>query len=164
MIDVGCGPAYYIDRLPEGVNYHGFDTSERYIDWSRSKFGDRAAFTVGTFDSESAANVGRVDAFALFGLLHHLPDDVALDLLGVIGEVLSPEGRVVTVDIVTFEGQGRLDRWITEHDRGEFPRSVDAWEALVRKRFARVEMELMKAHGRMLSSHLLVKMAEPIVQ
>ena len=30
VIDVGCGPAYYFDRLPK-VTYFGFDTSERYI-------------------------------------------------------------------------------------------------------------------------------------
>ncbi len=30
VLDVGCGPAYYFDRLPE-VEYVGFDTSAPYV-------------------------------------------------------------------------------------------------------------------------------------
>ncbi len=40
IVDVGCGPAYYLGDLPE-VDYHGFDTDERYIEWARERWGSR---------------------------------------------------------------------------------------------------------------------------
>ena len=43
ILDVGCGPAYYFDRLPE-VSYVGFDTSAPYIAYARKRYGDRGEF------------------------------------------------------------------------------------------------------------------------
>ncbi len=48
ILDVGCGPAYYLDRLPE-VDYHGFDTNAASIAYARRRFGDRASFRCEVF-------------------------------------------------------------------------------------------------------------------
>src|SRR5215468_8048357 len=49
VLDVGCGPAYYFERLPQGIRYYGFDTSQRYIAYAQRKWGDQAEFRTEIF-------------------------------------------------------------------------------------------------------------------
>ena len=53
VVDVGCGPAYYFERLPQPIDYHGFDTAPEYIGWADKRWGDRAHFHLGTFDADA---------------------------------------------------------------------------------------------------------------
>lgn len=156
LIDVGCGPAYYFDRLPPGITYFGFDTDERYIAWSTDRFGSRGAFSVSEFDRATAADLPTPTAVALFGLLHHLPDDTAHDLLHLVADVIGPDGRVVTVDTCFHEDQGRLDARLSARDRGEHVRPVDEFVAMANDAFDTVDVELMTATPRMPTSHLLM--------
>ena len=97
VLDVGCGPAYYFGRLPEGIRYYGFDTSQKYIDWARKNFGDRGEFRTEIFGEEHVKELPPVDAVMLLGLLHHLSDQQARELLSLAGRALAPGGRVISV-------------------------------------------------------------------
>src|SRR3954451_62281 len=119
VVDVGCGPAYYFDRLPQPISYFGFDTDATYIDWARRRFGDRAAsFHCGVLDDEQADRLPPVDVILLLGLLHHLSDDESAALLRTSARLLAPGGRVVSVDTCFDPSQGRMSRWISDNDRG----------------------------------------------
>src|SRR5690348_14585256 len=61
VLDVGCGPAYYFDRLPD-VRYYGFDTEPRYIEYAKKKWGDRAEFRCEVFAERHLADLPPVDA------------------------------------------------------------------------------------------------------
>ena len=137
MVDVGCGPAYYFDRLPQPLTYHGFDTEPRYIEWARKRWGDRATFHLGTFDAEHAAALGPVDAVLLLGVLHHLSDAQSAELLDLSARVLAPDGRVIAVDTCFEPAQGRIARWMAENDRGEYVREPAAFVELASERFER---------------------------
>lgn len=76
------------------------------------------------------------------GVLHHLDDGEALHLLRTARAVLAPHGRLVSFDPSFTEPQGRLERWILGLDRGENVRHGDAYEALARRVFSRVDLSV----------------------
>lgn len=142
LLDVGCGPAYYLDHLPP-CDYHGFDTDERYIAHARRRFGHRGQFHAEPFTEQHLAALPRFDGAMLMGLLHHLDDAACDKLLDLLARALAPGGRVVTLDTVLFQGQSGLSRLLAKNDRGDFVRSPAAFVALARRRFGRVEERLL---------------------
>lgn len=163
VLDVGCGPAYYFERLPQPIHYHGFDTEPRYVDWANKKWSGRGAtIHLGIFDDEQAAKLPKVDAVLLLGLLHHLSDDESLQLLELAGGVLAPGGRVVSVDTCFEPSQGRVSRWMSENDRGEFVREPKEFEDLARTAFATVEGYVEREATRIPGSHWMMTSMEPL--
>ena len=90
VVDVGCGPAYYFDRLPKPLVYHGFDTDQKYVEWATQNYGPHGTFHVGVFDAEAAAELPAPDAVLLLGLLHHLSDEGSHNLLELCATILAP--------------------------------------------------------------------------
>ncbi len=134
ILDVGCGPAYYLDHLP-GVEYVGFDTSQRYIDYARQRFGPRGEFFCEEFGPRHVRDLPPFDAVLLMGLLHHLDDGACDALLSLLAEAIRPEGRVVTLDTAFTEDQGLISRWMARNDRGEFVRTPEAFRKLASQHF-----------------------------
>ncbi len=161
VVDVGCGPAYYFDRLPQPLTYFGFDTAPRYIEWARKRWGDKATFHLGAFDTEQAAQLPPVDAVLLLGILHHLSDDESAELLALAAEVLTPNGRVVAVDTCVESTQGRVSRWFSENDRGKHVRQPERFTALGHASFSTVEGETLTDVTRIPGSFWMMTMSEP---
>ena len=159
VVDVGCGPAYYFERLPQPLTYHGFDTEPRYIEWAAKRWGDRATFHLGPFDAEQAAALPPVDAVLLLGVLHHLSDEESTDLLDLAARVLVPTGRVIAVDTCFEPAQGRVARWMAENDRGEYVREPDAFVELASKWFESVEGEILSDVTRIPGSFWMMHMS-----
>jgi SAM-dependent methyltransferase len=162
VLDIGCGPAYYIPRLP-AVRYIGFDTSRRYIEHARSRWGsDRIEFHCEIFGEEHLAKVAPVDAVMLLGLLHHLSDDESRTLLGLAAQALAPTGRVIAVDTCFEPSQGRVSRWMSRNDRGEYVREPEGFTALARDYFGDVTGEVLATTTRVPGSFWLMRMARPV--
>jgi SAM-dependent methyltransferase len=162
VIDVGCGPAYYFDRLPK-VTYVGFDTSERYIAHARRRYGsDRATFHAEVFGERHLDRIPPADAVLLLGLLHHLSDDESRHLLRTAGKALAPGGRVIAVDTCYEPGQGRVSRWMSDNDRGEHVRTPEGFVALAREAFGEVDGEVVDDATRVPSSFWLMRMRAPV--
>lgn len=160
VLDVGCGPAYYFDRLP-AVDYVGFDTSDPYVAYARQRYGARGDFRCEILTAEHLGELGRFDAVLLFGLLHHLDDDQCAILLDLSAKFLAPGGRVVSCDPTLHDGQGRVSRWMSENDRGEYVRRPQAYEHMARARFADLDTRLLDAQTRVPTSHYMMRMAAP---
>jgi SAM-dependent methyltransferase len=162
VLDVGCGPAYYLDRLPR-VRYFGFDTSQRYVDWARDRFADRdAAFRCEVFGEQQLAELPPIDAVMLLGLLHHMSDRDSRELLGLAARALAPGGRVISVDTCFEPGQGRISRWMSRNDRGEYVREPEGFVALAREAFADVNGEVVSDATRIPSSFWMMRMRSPL--
>jgi SAM-dependent methyltransferase len=157
VLDVGCGPAYYFDRLGD-VRYYGFDTSERYIAHARGRWGDRATFECKVFTEEEAAALPPVDKVLLFGLLHHLSDEECRSLLSLSAKILAPRGTVISVDTCFEPGQGRISRWMSENDRGDYVRTPEAFTELARGSFGHVDGEVWNKVTRIPSSFWMMRM------
>ena len=164
VIDVGCGPAYYFERLPKPLTYHGFDTDQNYIEWAREKWGGSGAtFHVGVFDQDTAETLPAPNAILLLGLLHHLSDEDSRHLLGLCASILAPGGRVVSVDTAFVPDQGRLSRWMSENDRGEFVRHPEGFEALAAPYFGSTESQIVSGTGRIPGAYVLMTLTDPRV-
>ncbi|MFO0553718.1 MAG: class I SAM-dependent methyltransferase [Polyangiaceae bacterium] len=139
ILDIGCGPAYYVDRLG-GVDYVGFDTDERYIESARKRFASnpRARFFCAHYDDVHARELAPFDGIMLMGLLHHLDDEYAEALLDLCGRSLAPGGRVVALDTVVFDGQSAMSRLLAKNDRGDHVRTSRGFTRLAERAFADV--------------------------
>jgi SAM-dependent methyltransferase len=162
VLDVGCGPAYYLERLPPGVRYVGFDTSARYVEYARRRFGGTGAdFRCEAFSERHLADLPAVNAVMLLGLLHHLSDQDSRDLLGLARRALAPGGCVISVDTCVEPGQGRLSRWMSRNDRGGYVRTPDQFAALARHSFDVVEGRVVSGVTRIPSSFWMMRMHNP---
>jgi SAM-dependent methyltransferase len=161
VLDVGCGPAYYFGRLPEGIRYYGFDTSQTYIDYARKNFGHRGEFRTEIFSEDHVNELPPIDSVMLLGLLHHLSDEQARELLALAGRALAPGGRVISVDTCFEPNQGRISRWMSANDRGEYVREPAGFVAMAEEYFAEVDGEVVDKATRIPSSHWMMRMSKP---
>lgn len=158
VLDVGCGPVDYLDRFP-ACDYHGFDVSRPYIEHARRRWGARGRFYAETYTEARRKELGPFDAIIMLGLLHHTDDETADELLGLAARSLGPKGRAVTMDTVLYEGQPRVARLLSKHDRGHHVRSPEAFVALAKRHFGRVEHRLVGDGWAVIQ--LLMMLSEP---
>jgi SAM-dependent methyltransferase len=164
VLDVGCGPAYYFPRLPQPLNYHGFDTDAPYIDWAKERFGgENASFHCGNFDEAAARSLPPIDVVLLLGLLHHLSDEQCTGLLNLAASVLSPSGRVVSVDTCFEPTQGRISRWMSANDRGEYVREPAEFEKLALQSFGQVDGKVINDLTHVPANFWMMRMTAPLV-
>jgi SAM-dependent methyltransferase len=163
VLDVGCGPAYYFDRLPE-VDYVGFDTCEPYVAYARRHYGQRGDFHCEILTADHLSKLGQFDAVLLFGLLHHLDDAKCSALLDISARGLAPGGRVISCDPTLHPGQCRVSRWLSENDRGGHVRRQESYDGMARASFADLETHVLDTLSRVPTSHYIMRMAAPLVQ
>lgn len=161
VLDVGCGPAYYFPRLPQNIRYFGFDTSARYVEYARGRWGDRASFRCEVFAEAHLAELPPIDTVMLLGVLHHMSDEECRDLLDLAGRALAPGGQVISVDTCYEPSQGVVSRWMSRNDRGGYVRDPAGFTALADKAFASVDGEVVSGVTRIPSSFWQMKMQAP---
>jgi SAM-dependent methyltransferase len=161
VLDVGCGPAYYLDRLAT-VRYVGFDTSARYIDYARRRWGERATFRCEALGRQHLSELPPIDAVLLLGLLHHLSDPDAAELLDLCAAALAPGGRIISVDTCFEPNQGRVSHWMSANDRGGNVRTPEGFTELALKSFMDVDGEVLTGLTRVPASFWLMRMRLPL--
>ena len=144
VLDIGCGPAYYVKKMPP-IEYIGFDTDSRYIEYARSRFSSHGTFFCGEFGEEQTQSLGRFDCVMLMGLLHHLDDAACSRLLALVGSVLKPSGRVVALDTTVHNSQHPFSRYLAIHDRGKYVRQPTEFLRLAEASFKSVTGNLPTA-------------------
>lgn len=138
VLDIGCGPASLLAYLPD-VEYVGWEPNGAYVDKARKTYGDRGVFHVGYFGPEQAGLLDPVDIVIVSAVLHHMDDDQAAELFGLVRQVLRPGGRVVTLDNVFIRRQNPIARLLISLDRGRHVRSPAGYLALAQGVFDDVE-------------------------
>jgi SAM-dependent methyltransferase len=134
VLDLGCGTGDMLEHLP-AVSYVGIDISPHYIARARTRFVERdAEFHVAdatTFRPEP----GEFDVVLATGVLHHLDDAQALELLRTAASALRPTGRLLAVEPTFTIGQNRFARALIARDRGQHVRTPEQYAALAKSAF-----------------------------
>jgi 2-polyprenyl-3-methyl-5-hydroxy-6-metoxy-1,4-benzoquinol methylase len=132
VLDLGCGDGALSAHLPQ-AHYTGIDHNRSYIDSAQRRYAapDRRFLEADLADLASTQS-GQFDVVAAIGVLHHLSDDVACDVLREAAVLLASQGRIVTVDPVFHPDQRTTARLLMALDRGRFVRHPEHYSQLVR--------------------------------
>ena len=139
VLDVGCGPAsrthYFLD-----TDYIGIDISQEYIETATTKYQnhDNIKFFCADASIFLDPDNGLLQTFDLIfmcGVLHHLDDETASNVLSSISKLLSYNGEFRSIDGVYIDNQSRFAKWMLNNDRGKFVRSVYEYETLICSNF-----------------------------
>ena len=157
VLDVGCGTAVVLDYLPADIGYVGIDLSIDYIDAARAKYGERGTFLVGDVAQLPVDSIPPADRAIAIGLLHHLEDAEVRSLLAAIRGRLSPGGHLVTIDPCFDPAQSGFARFMVSRDRGQNVRSIQAYRALAKSAFDRVDSHVLHDLSRIPYSHAILE-------
>ncbi len=129
VVDIGCGTGDALKHIDSFHSYLGIDTDPRAIAFAQERWKTRpnARFECRLCTPADLRDVAPTHV-ALIGLLHHLTDSEALELLGLLHQ--SPRlVRAVTLDIVYLPGRP-YNNLLARLDRGRYCRTPDAYAAL----------------------------------
>jgi SAM-dependent methyltransferase len=135
VLDIGCGTGELVPHL-SGTDYEGFDGSAGYIVAARARF-PGIRFSCETIAARQARPAS-VDLAIASGVLHHLDDDEALQLLRLASVSCRAGGRLVTLDGCYVAGQSPVSRSLLSWDRGRHVRTPDEYLRLMRAVFPHV--------------------------
>ena len=138
ILDLGCGTAEILNYLPS-VLYFGFDISHPYIDAAKKRFGRKGTFEARILEENEAGRLEKFDIVLALGVMHHLDDRFASDLLKTAYAALKPGGRFISFDPVIANGQNVIARYLISKDRGQNVRREAGYLALVQGIFSSVQ-------------------------
>jgi SAM-dependent methyltransferase len=147
ILDIGCGTGEILDYLPAGITYIGYDISAPYIESARKRYGACATFHCQWFDEFALDALPKFDIIMAIGLVHHLDDAHARQLLALAKKALKPGGRLITRDPCYAPGQSPIARLLIACDRGQHVRSAEQYDQLAQGIFPQVTGDLV--HHRM---------------
>jgi len=130
VLDIGCGGGDALRYLVRFASYHGFDTDEVAISFARQRpesAQPNVHFATALVSPTDFAEI-RPTHVMMNGLLHHLDDEDAVDLLKMCAATDSVQ-RVVTNDTVYLSGEP-LNNVMARLDRGRFVRHIQGYRDL----------------------------------
>lgn len=131
ILDIGCGVGAIVPFLPEDIDYVGIDLSAPYIAKAQKDYGGRRTFVCTDVSAADADMLGTFDRAVAFGMLHHVPDDVADQVAALVKRVVKPGGRFFTIDPCYVPGQNPIAKLLIDNDRGQFVRDEAGYRRIV---------------------------------
>jgi SAM-dependent methyltransferase len=162
ILDIGCGGGDALRYLGSFETYHGFDTDEAAISFAKQRPEAKRPdvhFEAALVSPATLQDI-RPTRVMMNGLLHHLDDEAAVDLLRMCGATNTVE-RIVTNDTVYLAGEP-LNNILARLDRGRFVRRIEGYRELVaRAGLTIVHEELVRSHATRGIARYLVMVLEP---
>jgi SAM-dependent methyltransferase len=156
ILDVGCGPGTLVPYL-EGTDYVGVEPNPEYVETARARYGPRATFQCDRVRRDLGRELPPFQIVIASGVLHHLDDEEAGQLMELAHQVLVPGGRLVTLDGCFTEDQGRLARLILSRDRGRHVRTADEYVGIASRQFREVSSTLRTGLLRIPYTHVMLE-------
>ena len=121
VLDVGCGPGTNARHFAH-AHYTGIDCNPAYIDYARRRH--KGEFLVADATTYRVPAEQRFDFILLNSFLHHIDAANSRSILSHLSTLLTDDGHVHILDLVLAR-ETSVARWLTLHDRGDFPRPLD---------------------------------------
>ncbi len=137
VLDVGCGPGTN-SLFFENTDYLGLDINPDYIARAKRAFGNR--FEVADVCEYEAEPENRFDFILMNSLLHHIDDEHTERILAQLSRQLTSDGYIHILDLELPEDPS-VARTLALNDRGDYPRSLEAWRLLFERQFETVMFE-----------------------
>jgi SAM-dependent methyltransferase len=151
LVDVGCGPAEILDRLP-GVEYVGLDISDVYIQAAGAKFKTRGGtkFLSGSVEDWTRNPLTyEADVVLAHGVLHHVDDDEAKKILEFAYRALKDNGRFNFYEPCYLIWQSGISAYFMSFDRGQNIRTEQQWKQLANSIFPIVSTNIATSVNRL---------------
>ena len=161
VLDIGCGPGYILDYMPR-VDYVGFDTEPRYIEYAREHYRDRGRFFCEHFAQAHVTKFKPFDAIMLLGIVHHIMTLRPKICSGCWRNAWRQTGASSHSIRALTSTQSRFARWVAKADRGGFVRNERAYRRLGADQFADVEGRLVNNICRIPSTELIMRLGRPL--
>lgn len=130
VLDIGCGTGSALDFLRQFKVYKGLDTDETAVRFARRKYGDRPNVSFECRNcSQQDVSLLQPSHLVMAGLLHHLDDAAAVELLTLVAQS-SRLVRAITIDIIFVQGEF-YNNLLARLDRGRHCRTESQYHALV---------------------------------
>lgn len=146
ILDIGCGTANILSYLPDSIGeYHGFDMNQSYIEFAKKQWknNDKYRFFCEKVSNVTITDKEHYDIVLAMGILHHLTDSEAGDLLNIAHQVLKPNGVLITYDNVYIKNQHWFAKWFISKDRGQAVRTASGYRQLAAKYFKNIEGDIV---------------------
>lgn len=140
LLDIGCGPGYLIDFLPE-VNYTGIDIDSNYIKTAKEKYKDKIFYCTPVEDF-NLEQPNTFDVVIAAGVVHHLNDLQAAALFKLAKKALKPGGKLVTLDGCYVENQNPIAKKLLDLDRGQYVRTESEYLKIAEQHFSNVNTKI----------------------
>lgn len=135
ILDIGCGPANWLNYMPSDATYIGVDLSKEYIEEAKKNFGDKGIFINKDVKDIDFEELGAPDVVILMGVMHHLEDSELLSLLKSIKKISKSSTRVITLDGCFTSTQGLIAKYLLKLDRGQNVRGINEYSEIVSEVF-----------------------------
>lgn len=142
VIDVGCGTGALLEQMPQYVSYVGFDLSAAYIEHAKKRFGSLGQFHCADVADAGTLGLPKADLIVAIGVLHHLDDALATNLIQHAADLLAPGGRFVAIDGCFEDGQSPIARWLLRRDRGQNVRDAAGYLSLASRANVQASIEV----------------------
>lgn len=149
VVEVGCGPGRWADQMRDVESYLGIDRNPHHIETARKRHASaEIRFLCADLSDRSVMDAARgCDAVIGIGILHHLDDPVASDMLADAAGVLAAGGRYIGLEPVYHDRQHPVARLLKWLDSGRNIRREEAYRALFPSCFevaTRIATDLMR--------------------
>ena len=126
VLDVGCGPGTNAPHF-RGMDYLGLDINAEYVAQARQRYGMR--FEVADATRYQVRDDG-FDFILVNSFFHHVGDEDTDRILSHLATLLTDDGHIHVLDLVLPDGPSPA-RLLARMDRGDHPRPLPAWRALL---------------------------------
>ncbi len=159
FLDVGCGPADILSKLPGDICYIGVDYSKNYIENAKNNYGSTGEFYCMGVKELKNLKKEPFDMIYCNGLLHHLDDSEVTQLFSDLKPLLAEGGKIVTIDGCYIKDQNIIAKFLLNMDRGKNVRFQNEYEALVKPYFANVKTTILFKQLRLPYNHIIMEIS-----
>ena len=138
ILEIGCSTGIMADifKKYKGINYTGIDIDKEVIEYAQHAFRENKNFQFMNVDLRDFKNISskKFDYILFAGMLHHIDDNMAIELFNSAIDLIKPDGIIVIVDPLHPE---ITDSWLMHYfmkiDRGKYFRKENEMLTIISK-------------------------------